>query len=70
LGKPFLPYPNGPNSRPSQEAKKAGWFGGGSSKRKEGWENYEWEQNERDVMPTTRYMFWRFVGPPSLLSVM
>ncbi|KAI5479440.1 PX domain-containing protein [Pseudohyphozyma bogoriensis] len=63
-GEPFLPYPNGPNSRPpAEDVQKGGYFGfwgGGPVKRKEGWEDYHWEKGDEDS-PVLRYMCWRFI---------
>ncbi|KAL8291630.1 hypothetical protein RQP46_001888 [Phenoliferia psychrophenolica] len=66
-GSPFLPHPNGPNSRPQIGGPKAGGsmfsgiLGGGSSKRKAAWDGYEWSEDDTAESPVLRYLFWRFI---------
>ncbi|SCV70931.1 BQ2448_3693 [Microbotryum intermedium] len=66
-GEPFLPHPNGPNSRPRHLAPQGGGLlsmvgmGGGEVKREAGFENYEWKEGQNLESPVLRYLFWRFL---------
>ncbi|KDE09124.1 hypothetical protein MVLG_00839 [Microbotryum lychnidis-dioicae p1A1 Lamole] len=67
-GEPFLPHPNGPNSRPRHLVPQSGgWLsmvgmgGAGEVKREAGFENYEWEEGQNLESPVLRYLFWRFL---------
>lgn len=64
-GSPFLPHPNGPNSRPQLVKKSSrifGFFNGAEEKRKPGWEDFVWD-SDVDVpdSPALRYLYWRYV---------
>lgn len=66
-GSPFLPHPNGPNSRPAHLSKRSdggflgGWLGGGggSGGKMEGFQNYRWDEEKAELSPVLKYLFWR-----------
>ncbi|GAA6024859.1 hypothetical protein JCM11491_005677 [Sporobolomyces phaffii] len=67
-GDPFLPHPNGPNSKPAglrdQEAR--GWFSflsaGVDKDREREWAGFEWDDENVVDSPVCRYLYWRFIA--------
>ncbi|GAA5931207.1 uncharacterized protein JCM15063_002576 [Sporobolomyces koalae] len=68
-GDPFLPYANGPNSKPKElrEQEGKGWFsflgaaGGIDKEREKEWQAYEWDEDNVIESPLCRYLYWRFI---------
>ncbi|GAA5851019.1 hypothetical protein JCM3766R1_007104 [Sporobolomyces carnicolor] len=68
-GDPFVPYANGPNSRPRElrEQEGRGWFSflGGSGidkEREKEWQGFEWRDDNVVESPLCRYLYWRFIA--------
>ncbi|KAK4703173.1 hypothetical protein P7C70_g3044, partial [Phenoliferia sp. Uapishka_3] len=68
FGPPFLPHPNGPNTRPLLDTTKSSsifsslWGGGVVDQRNKEWESFEWKEEDVVDSPVLRYLFWRFIA--------
>lgn len=63
-GSPFLPHPNGPNSKPKSEKNESkgilSWMSRNKATEiKSGWENYEWKRDDENDSPILSFLFER-----------
>lgn len=63
-GRPFLPHPNGPNSRPrtliNESRGMLSWISRSKvPETKVGWEDYEWKREEENGSPILSFLFER-----------